>query len=931
MVCNPSNDAPKDIIRSAPLQSQMNRTVSGTSDDEFGTPSRVTLSFTMKGDAPGPGEGQFYVFFNGHPVVEAKWQNDVTMDIYEFPLNLKDPEVQPIFVDSPLMLILRIAGSKPSKDPDPLLHADNRAGANVDLSPLVLGEREIFVEVPLVMVANGEMSACKVVVRAICTEALEISQVPLVITLISAHCLPATKEGTVYVGAISLDNIVEHAAVNFGLSLSTATAEKIVWATASTGAHIGNTAMNLPQEDKYIPTDFELQNTQKCNSVYWNSMKRVLVNPMALRERLSTPFLIEIAGVPRMGKTDVRGRYMGFADAGVLLEPGQFGVTTCVHMNYYFESKLPENVNPVLELPPQSAKASARDTDLLLDEFGHKTYLVIRFDLTDCLVSKSKIVNLFETIGFPPPEGMSSPMDELQIETAPDDPMIDVTRIRGEGGALAVHKELSSLACRGLVPMNQSIKRTAANRLLMRVRSMLKQFPPGDCSYIEWQDTVTGQHAASRRAVTASFAPQPPPLRPSSRAAASRCLMAGDVRVAVNHIENNLKVAPSHPWPLLSRAILSLEFRHDRDALNCILKALGSQSRNKFLLWVYGAQEFDKGENAIEIAKAAFRIAVKGDYSDGTSNAIGWAALHAVHHYDNTPYAAFVAAKKMRKSYELQKEWMKFIARWTETSGQEEVFWIPSVVSSRNPMLIAAAFFLCLRCYKFSELLLRCYESGCSTRGSHCHLVSEIGPDVYYIRVASLLLRRQFDKAMETTEIAIKLFGPIAILLQIRLTCKSCISGWDGACESDLQQVENAGAEICPSLLLQAALSGMKLDPQAALQRAARAHKTAPSGHSALVIGRIFAKMGERNTAERWAAAAVKMEPLLADGWAFLAVLATYERHVDKAKTMLRTARQVGPMSADIEEELKKATEIVPIDSLPDAMVKKLCFCYYLK
>lgn len=917
------------------LQTKMPRSAvtSGVVFDEaLGTPRYPQLSITMQGDAPGPGEWNFMTFFNDRFIVEAKWNNGATLEVDELPMNLKEPEVQQIFVDKPVIFILRIPGTKSSKEPDPLMHLDNRAGANVDMSPLVLGEEEIFVEVPLLMVPNGEMSTCKVVFHATCTETLSITQVPLMITLVSAHCLPVTKDGTVYVGALSLDNIVEPVAVNFGLSLSTPTAEKIVWATASTGALIGNTLIYVPEEDKHIPQDFEPQDTPKCISVYWNAMKRVLVDPIALQERLSVPFLFEIAGVPKTGKTDVRGRYMGLVDAGVLLEPGQFGVTTCVNLNFYSEAKLPENVNPVLELPPSSAKASARDTEaVLVDEYGHKAYAVIRFDVIESLVAKSKIGYLFETIGFPPPEGGTcSPMVELHIEAAPDDPMIDVTRIRVEGGALAVHKELSSLACRGLVPMNQSIKRTAANRLLMRVRSMLKQFPPGDCSYIEWQDTVTGQHAASRRAVTASFAPQPPALRPSSRTAPSRCRTAGDTKIAKTHIEHNLKFAPNHPWPLLSKALLSLEFREDRDAANYILRALSNQTRNKFLLWVYGAQEFDKGEESIDIAKAAFRIAVKGDYSDGTSNAIGWAALHTVHHYDNCHYAAFVAAKKMRKSYELQKEWKKFLNRWTETSGQEEVFWIPSVVSSQNPMLIAAAFFLCLRCYKFSELILKCYDNGCSTRGSYRNLTSEVCADVYYLRIASLLLRRQYDRASAMTEKSIKLFGPVGMLCQMRLTCKICASGWDGACESELQNAESAGAELCPSLLLQAALGGMNIDPHAALQRAARAHKVAPGGHSALVIGRIFAKLGDRTAAERWAAAAVKVEPLLADGWAFLAIMAMYDRKVDKARTMLRTARQVGNVSEDIEDQLKKAMDISPIDALPDAMVKKLCFCNYL-
>lgn len=890
----------------------------------------INLSVTLKGEAPGPEDWHFFVLFDGQIILEGKWEPELLLELEELPVDLKDPTYQAMIADKPLILILRAIGGKPVKALDPLTHVDNRAGATVDLSPLLLGVTEVLVKARLCFLFTAEESGCKVIVHATIKAPLEITEIPLVITLVSAHCLPAVKEGTAYVGAVGLDNLFTPVAANFGLSVSNPSATKIVWATASTGGVIANTAYNIPNEDKFVPDDLELKDASNCISVYWNAMKRVLVDPSLLRDRLGTTFLVEVAGVPLTGKTEVRGRFMGVLDAATLLEPGEYSILTCAKLKYYAEAELPENVGPLLELPPTSAKPSARDTDVVLDAFGHNAYIVVRFSVSEPLIAKANISSLYETIGFAAPEGTQPPPDELHVEPPPEDTIVDVRHIRKEGGALAVHKELSTLACRGQISMNQSIKRSAANRLLMRVRAMLKQFPPGDCSYIDWQDTVTGQHAAARRAVTASFAPQPPPRKLAPVVAAARSRMAGDMRLAEKHISNNLEVSSNHPRILLSKVLRCLEVRSDQEAKDYLLRAINSQKRSKYLLWIYSGLQFDKGEEEIISARAALRIAVKGDHADGTGNAIGWAALHALNHYDDNQHAAFISARKMRKSYELKKEWKAFLERWENTSGEEEVYWIPGILNIENPMLLAAGFFLCLRCYSFSERLLQCYEGGCGTRGSRRGLVTKITPDLYYLRAASFLLRRHIDHAMEITEAGIKRFGPSPIMSQMRTTCLMCARGWDGECESALKESDRAGAEVCVALLLHAALGGMKTNPEVALQRAARAHKLAPSAHSALAIGRIFDRLDEPKLAERWAAAAVKNEPLLADGWAFLALLAMKERYADKARTMLRTARQAGPVSPDMEDKLRRTMDIVKIEVMSDVMSRNLCLCDYL-
>lgn len=921
--------APKEIKKGLKTPLTEKSSTYGEFDDILSSPRSVSLSLELIGEGLGPGDWLFLTIFNGQVILETKWYDKHKLYSEALPLDLKESYYQSLIADQPLIFLIRLAGGKGTKDPDPLLNVDNRAGATVDLFPLILGEEHIFIEVPIIYINTGLKTDCAVKVSAKSIGESDRTRIPLMLTMISAHCFPSVREGTVFISAVGLNDILDPLAVNFGMSLSSNSAKKILWASASNGGYAANTSFNIPSEDKFIAPDLQLNKSDACNSFYWNAMKRVLVDSTKLRDRLRSPFLIDIAGVPRVGKIDVRGRYMAFVDAGVLLEPGQFGVTTCAKLLYYNEAILPDGISGLLELPPTSAKITARETDLVTDEYGHTAYVIIRFDLFYPLTAKAKISSLFEVIGFPPPQGSAIPVDELSIDISSDDINIDVNHIKKECGALFVHKELSGLACKGSAQVTQGIKRTAANRLLLRIRSMLKLFPPAsNCSSTEWQDIVTAQHAACRRAVTSSFAPQPPQPCLSAPVASARCRIAGDKRIAEHHIEKNLEASPEQPRPLLAKVLRLLEERNDDLARNFLLEALSAQTRNRYLLWIFGGTEYGN-ENSGEIAAAAFRIAVKGDTSDGTTGTIGWAALHALYHNRGNIYAAFVAARKMRKSFELPREWKIFYHRWVEMSGEEERFWMPDIVDSSNPILIAAAFFLCLRCYKFSERLLKCFEEGCLTRGSRFDLKINSTVDIYYLRAASLILRRQLDAALEMTEKGIKKFGPSAMMSQMHAVCLTCIRGWDGECERALDEADRAGADICPALLLQAALGGLKSNPSVSLQRAARAHKIAPSAHSALTIGRVYAKLREEKLAERWAAAAVNLEPLLSDGWAFLALLAMYDRNIDKARMMLRTAKQAGPISPDMEEDLKKIMKIVGVQSLPDSIVKDLCFCEY--
>ncbi|CAK1582252.1 unnamed protein product [Parnassius mnemosyne] len=897
--------------------------------DENECPRLVYLSLTLKGEKPGPGEWDFVTVFNNQVLLEEKWQNDIIINDFVLPLNLKEEINQMMVADRPLVFLLRNRGGKAVKETDPMIHSDNRVGGNVDLFPLVLGEKEISVAVPLVVINSGLITDCKVEVFARCRGSSESKKIPLMLTIISAHCLPNIKEGTVFISGISLNNIHSPTAINFGMSQSTLSASKIVWATASNAGQAANTVFSVPNDDKYVPQDLSVENSDSCNSVYWNAMRRVLVEPTCLQNRLNSTFVFELAGVPKSGKIEVRGRYMSFVDAGVLLQPGQSGVTICAKLLFFKVENLPENSSAILELPPNSARVSARENSFIIDEHGHDAYIVVRFDLIDPLVPNTKTTTLFDHIGFSPPADIQTTNDDLELIIPSCEPSLDKNCISKEGGALAVHKELSNLSYKNTVQMNKSIKRTAANSLLMRVRSIIKQFPPEKSSEIDYQDTITSQHSAIRRAVTASFAPSPPKSRISTRFAAARCRLAGDTRISTHHIETNLQISPKQPRVLLSKVLRCLEERTDSEAYSYLVEALKVHPSNRYLLWIYGGMQFDKGPNENEAAVAALHIAVNGDSSDGTTKAIGWAALHALHHFNNNMYAAFVAAKNMRKSYDLPREWRKCLKRWIDSSGEEETFWVPDVIDTQNPLLITAAFFLCLRCFKFSERIIQCVEEGCVQRGTSSNHNKKPQPGIYYLRIASLILRRHLDEALKMAEKGLKLLGPCAILSQIRAICLAFARGWDGVCEGAFIEADNAGAEPCPALLLRAALGGLKTNLETSLQRAARAHKIAPSAPSALIIGKIYLKMGEEQLAERWAAVAVKTEPLLSDGWAFLAILAMYKRDVDKARALLRTAKQVGPLSPEIVAELERVKKVVNVEGLPEVIAKDLCLCEY--
>ncbi|KAH9629409.1 hypothetical protein HF086_013323 [Spodoptera exigua] len=616
------------------------------SSDSLHAPRCVTLSMVLQGATPSTEEYRFLALFNGSTLVETKWQDKETIMFITMPINLNDPHAQLLVANSPLCLLMRHAGGKPSREPDPLVHPDNRYGASVDLFPLLIGEQNIFLTSNLVSMSTGEKSNYSVVVRAFSPGEVDETLVPLTMTMISAHCLPISKEGTVYISAIGLNGIHKPKAISFNMSLSSDQAQKIMFANASTGGYAAETAMNVYIDDKFLPNDLNVRETNNCRHVYWNAMKRVLVNPHQLYERLSTPFTMELAAVPRFGRTEVRGRYLALVDAKALLEPGQTGVTICSKLILFTDANKFESTCNLLDLPPTSAKASVREGEHhVFDEYGHTSYITIRFDLPESLVPKTKLENLYGLMGLPLPKVASTPKDHSDSNVVRVDTTVDARTISKEAGALAVHKELSALACKGVIQMNQGIKRTAANRLLMRVRAMLKNFPPGNCSDLDWQDTVTAQHAACRRAVTASFAPQPPPPRLPNNVAAARCRIAGDNRIAQIHNETNYKVAGRHPRTLITKALRCLERETDEDAKNYLLEGLSTQTRNRYLLWMYGGLEFNRENEGSVAAGAALRIAVEGDYSDGTANAIGWAALHAFHHVNGNEYAAFVSAK----------------------------------------------------------------------------------------------------------------------------------------------------------------------------------------------------------------------------------------------------------------------------------------------
>lgn len=893
------------------------------------TPRNIIMNVELEGERiEGPGECIFIVIWNGMVILEEKWQDGIIVENDEIPINLRDPATASVIADKPLALVMKLVSGKPSKDADPLLSVDIKAGSNIDMLPLLLGEEQIYVRVAFIYLLTGESTGCYAHVT-ITAGAGSDERSPLLLTMISATCLPIAKEGTAYVSSLGLDELLDPIAIPFGMSATALSPNKLTWSSIVPLGYAAASEYNIPSEDLYMPSEMKSEKGQDCICTQWNICKRVLIDMDKFRERLRAPFLIEIAGVPKTGKMEVRGRYIGFVDAGVLLEPGEYGVTVCAKMIYYSEAALPEGLAPLLELPPSSAKPVIRDTDDVMDEKGHTTYIAIRFDVIEYLVPKIIISSLYEVIARDPVEGPSVTTEELYVAPPPEDPSIDVRKIRKECGAQAVHAELSSMACTGTIAMNQSIKKTAANKLLGRIKSMLRQFPPCTATDIDWQDVVSGQHSAARRAVTASFAPQPPPPHVPSHLAAARSRLARDSHLANFVTDAKLKRSPHHPRTFLIKALRLLEERCDSVAREILQKGVGVQPKNKYLLWAFGSLEIDDypSDDGVVRAIAVFRIAAKSTNNDGTANAIGWAALHTLFHHAGQPHAAFVAARKMRKAYLLPRDWHGFLQRWTDISGEEECLWNPYILDTHNPLLLASAFFLCLRSYKFSNLLLNCCENGCATRGATNLLPTHEIVDVYYLRAASYLSRGKVDDALEQTQAGIKRYGPCSKTSQMKATCLLFANGWDGECDNALTESEKAGAGPSPVLLLQAALGGMKTNPEVALQRAARAHKAAPCAHSALVLGRVYLHIEEDRLAERWAAAAVKLEPNLADAWAFMACIAIRRINIEKARSLLRTAYQVGPISSDIFQELQYLMAIVPAQSLANALVKELCLC----
>lgn len=890
------------------------------------SPYRISLTAMLDGEGP-DGDWWFVVVLDGQIVLEGKWQNGLLLENEYISTDFSDPITAAKLADKPLVLLLRILTAKAAKDTDPLINPDNRAGGNVDLLPLILGLKRLQARVKLVDILTGEEKNCDVHVN-INSNADNISYTPLLLTMLNANCLPITKEGTVYLCALGVNGLSEPVGVHFGIALSTSDTRRITWASISAIGYAALSNYSIPNEDKYIPNDFDLNTDESCIVVYWNVCKRVLISNDILQDRLVKPFFIEIAGVPKAGKIDVRGRYMGFVEAGVLLEPGEQSVTTCAKLLYFSETELSDYATPLLDLPVASGKIVVRDTNILMDDAGHTAYVTIKFDLLEPLVSKMKTSMLYNMIDILRPEGVTVITDELDLKESPEDKTIDVRKIKKECGALFVHSELSSLACSDSIVMNQSIKRLAANRLLMRIKAMLKQFPPGKCANIDFQDIVTSQHSAARRAVNASFAPQAPPILPPFYLSAARSRLAGDMQTANVSTETSINIAPNHPKSWLVKALRSLEKRNDIEAREFLVQGVTIHPNNKYLLWALGAQESEIPERRVR-ANALFLLSIKRNL-DSISNIIGWSAIHTIQHYSHNTYSAFIAAKKMRKWYELFKDWRSFLDKWKRISGEEEFLWDPTLVDVNNPFIITSAFFLCLRAYRFSEMLLNCYSNGCATRGARFNIIDKIGPDVFYIRAASLLLRHMTDKALEQTWKGIDHCGPSTMMLQMRATCLLYAGGWDGKCETALKESERAAAKPCPMLLLRAALGAIETNPKIALQRAARAHKIAPCAQSALVISRIYFKLNEDDLSERWAAAAVKLEPNFSDGWAFLASLAIRAKKIDKARSLMRTAYQVGHVSKDIEEILEDFMDIYPVESLPQSIMKDICFCDFL-
>ncbi|XP_041977723.1 uncharacterized protein LOC121732036 [Aricia agestis] len=888
----------------------------------------LDVSLILEG-SPGQGDWILLVIFNGITLSQTNWEDKVDLPEIQILLNLEEANDQTLLADQPLLFLLRTTSSKAAKSSDPLLNHENKAGCSADLLPILLGERKIKVMLPLISLATGKHFNCSLDVCVTYSEENipNIEKIPLLITLLSAHCLPSTKDAPLYAGAMELANV--HSPIHFGISNSDSTTENILWASAAAGGRAAYTNFRIPAEDVFIPWEFDPLNTKRCFSIYWNAMRRILVDPESLRDRLKSQFFVEIAAAQKSGKIDSKYRYMASIDAGVLLEANQYGVTTCAKLVHFDNANFPENVKTILEVPPSSAKARSEHNDTVADEFGHYPYIVVRFDLYESLTSKTKTLTYYENLGILPPDGLLSSVFELDHPLPqPDDKGIDVSCIRKEAGALAVHEELSKLVSDSVHKKDTCNKKSACNNLSTRVKTMLRNFQVQKTDH--WQNVLASQYRACQRSVQASFAPNldaKPPIF-SRTFAAARARIAGDTRISMQRIKIDLKRFPEHPKPLLALALRCLEESNGKDALTYLYRSLKSQPRNKYVLWTLGAVEFS-GSDPREVSKAAFNIAVMGDVCDGITGVIGWAALHTRYHFKRDSYGAFLAAKKMRKWFELEQPWRQFLDRWMSISGEKEIYWDPKAIKYYDPLLFASAFFLCLRCYEFSEQLLFCFKNGCTTRGSRFNVAHTVTNDVYYIRVASLILRKQVTDALVLIDKNVRKFCPSTVMSQMRAVATILLGEWNKDCENAIDEAERMGSKLCPFILYNAGLAKIYTDIDGALQYAARAYKLDSSAFTALLIARIYGKMGNEDLAQRWAAVAVNDEPLLSDGWAFLATLALREQNVTKAISMLRTSEQAGPLSPEIEKDLKKVMKTVGMDSLPMLTSKDICLCEY--
>ncbi|GBP26196.1 hypothetical protein EVAR_74958_1 [Eumeta japonica] len=898
-----------------------------SSTDEVHSYRLIEMSLILDGILPT--EHKFLMIMNREVLLDIIWEDQSNLMLQKLPINLNNPNIASSLIDTPIVLLLRTI-SKSTKEYDPLLHPDNRAGANIDLLPVVLGEETYSIRVNLISLDTGLRTGCSVEIFFETSNSME-NRIPLLVTMINASCLPPPpKDDTCYIAAMDFEGLCEPSTVSFGLAASTYDAERIKWTSIDMLGNICNSDYFCTREDFYTPPNIDV-NTEKdkCKCEYWNNCRRLLIDSSKLLDRLKSPFFVEIAGIPKKGKIEAREHYMGYADMEVLQQPGEYSVTVCAKLSFFDESELPEHITTLLNLPSVKSKGiPIRESNSVFDLFGHTSYVTIRFDLFEPLVPKLRNSKLYEILGLISCTDEWELIDDFEEVPVEKDRTIDTKRIRTGCDALAVHSELCGITALNST-LNQTTKGTAANRLQTRIKTMLKEFYPGDCNYLDWQDIIRSQHSASRRAVTASFAPQPPQQQLPSLFAAARARLMCDHRIVNIHTKTMLDAAPNHPRSLLINVLRNLELFEIQTPLKIINSFLQIQ-KNRYLLWILGALEFDQRSEENDRSFAAFQISVEKQVnSEALCNVLGWAALHVLHHFNGNHQAAFVAAKKMRKFFELPCDWNGFIRRWYIKSGEEECLWNPNLIATKSPFLIASAFFLCLRTYTFSAQLLECYEMGCDKKGSRLEWTLPDQIDKCYLQAASLLLRNHAQDALLHVEECIMNNGPVAKLCQMRAMCLVQMRGWDEECRIAFDTAVKEEAEPSSALLLRAASELLNINFHIALQYAAAAHKMTPCGHSAFIIARIYNKFGEDKLAKRWASAAVRLEMLLSDAWALLAIIAIRENQHDQALALLRTARQAGPINFEIAQEIKNLIALIPSKSTSELLFKNVCLCHY--